>query len=200
MNFERRTFPRLSSTAQANSEMVTADVYNLNNRGTDMPIYEFFCKKCNTIYKFFSRTIDTTTIPKCPKCGSVKLERVFSTFATVKRKGEEGGPEAGMPDIDESKLERAVEMLEKDAVGMDEDDPRQTADFMRKLTDAAGISLGEGMEEALERMERGEDPDKIEEEMGDLLDDDSFRFDTKKKKGGKKAVSKPEVDETLYEL
>ncbi len=165
-----------------------------------MPIYEFFCKKCNTIYKFYSRTIDTTTIPKCPKCRRVKLERVFSSFATVRRKGEGGGPDAAMHDIDESKLERALDMLEKESAGMDEDDPRQAADFMRKLTDAAGISMGEGMAEALERMERGEDPDKIEQEMGDVLDDESFSFDTKKKKGGKKTASKPEVDETLYEL
>lgn len=164
-----------------------------------MPIYEFFCKKCNTIYKFFSRTIDTSTIPKCPKCRRVKLERVFSSFATVRSKGE-GGLDEAMPDIDESKLERAVEMLEKDAAGMDEDDPKQAADFMRKLTDAAGISLGEGMEEALDRMESGEDPNKIEKEMGDLLNEESFRFDAKKKKGKKKAAPIPEVDETLYEL
>ncbi len=165
-----------------------------------MPIYEFFCEKCNTIYKFFSRTIDTTTVPKCPKCRRVKLERVFSSFATVRSKGEQGGPDAGMPDIDESKLERAVELLEKESEGIDEDDPRQAADLMRKLTDAAGISMGEGMEEALERMERGDDPEEIEKEMGDLLDDESFSFDSKKKKRSKKADAKPEIDETLYEL
>jgi hypothetical protein len=71
---------------------------------------------------------------------------------------------------------------------------------MRKLTDAAGISLGEGMEEALARMEQGEDPDKIEAEMGELLSEDSLGFDSKKKKGRKKSEDKPEIDETLYEL
>lgn len=165
-----------------------------------MPIYEFFCKKCNTIYKFFSRTIDTTTIPKCPKCKRRKLERVFSSFAALSKKDKEGGPDAGIPDIDESKLESALAMIEKEAEGMDENDPGQAADLMRKLSDAAGISLGEGMEEALNRMERGEDPDKIEEELGDLLGEDSFQFESKKKKGAKKTASKPSVDETLYEL
>ncbi|MEQ9620196.1 MAG: zinc ribbon domain-containing protein [Deltaproteobacteria bacterium] len=165
-----------------------------------MPIYEFFCKKCNTIYKFFSRTIDTTTVPKCPKCRRAKLERVFSSFATVRSKGEDSGPGADMPDIDETKLERAVELLEKESRGIDEDDPRQAADLMRKLTDAAGISMGEGMEEAIARLEKGDDPEEIEREMGDLLDDESFKFDSKKKKRGKKADAKPEIDETLYEL
>jgi putative FmdB family regulatory protein len=158
-----------------------------------MPIYEFYCKKCNTIYKFYSRMIDTATIPRCPKCKRVKLERIFSSFATKSRRKGEG-------DIDEGRLERAIDMLEKESTGMDEDDPRQTADFMRKLTDAAGISMGEGMQEALERLERGEDPEKIEAEMGDLLDEESFSFEAKKKKSGKKTKAQPDVDETLYEL
>jgi putative FmdB family regulatory protein len=162
-----------------------------------MPIYEFFCKKCNTVFKFYSRTVDTTTIPKCPKCKRVKLERVFSSFATFGKKGK--GEEAA-PEIDGTKLERALSMLERDADSVDAENPKQTADFMRKLTDAAGISMGEGMEEALARMERGEDPDSIEAEMGELLSEDSFELDSKKKKGRKKSDNKPEIDETLYEL
>lgn len=165
-----------------------------------MPIYEFFCKKCNTVYKFYSRTIDTTTIPKCPGCKRVKLERVFSSFATLSKKDKEGGHEAGLAGIDESRLEKAMDMLEKEAGSIDEDDPRKAADLMRKLTDAAGISMGEGMEEALSRLERGEDPDDIEGEMGGLLDDESFSFESKKKKGAKRVQAKPKVDETLYEL
>jgi putative FmdB family regulatory protein len=165
-----------------------------------MPIYEFYCKKCNTVYKFYSRTIDTSTIPKCPRCKRVKLERIFSSFATLSTRGGEDSPDAGMPDIDESKLERAMAMLEKETRGMDENDPTQAADLMRKLTDAAGVSLGEGMEEALSRMEKGEDPDKIEEELGDLLGEESFSFESRKKKGTKKNSPKPKIDETLYEL
>ena len=162
-----------------------------------MPIYEFFCKKCNTVFKFYSRAIDTTTIPKCPRCKRVKLERMFSSFATPGKSGK-GGDDS--PEIDGSKLEKALSMLERDADSVDAENPKQTADFMRKLTDAAGISMGEGMEEALARLERGEDPDSIEAEMGELLSGDSFEFDSKKKKGRKKSDNKPEIDETLYEL
>jgi putative FmdB family regulatory protein len=165
-----------------------------------MPIYEFYCKKCNTVYKFYSRTIDTSTVPKCPRCKRVRLERIFSSFATLSKRESEESADAGMPDIDESKIERAMAMLEKETRGMDENDPTQAADLMRKLTDAAGISLGEGMEEALSRMEKGEDPDKIEEELGDLLGDESFSFDSKKKKRNTKSRARPNVDETLYEL
>lgn len=163
-----------------------------------MPIYEFFCKKCNTVYKFYSRTIDTETVPRCPVCKRVKLERVFSSFATLSGKTGEGRG-GGVPDIDESKLEKVMAMLEKESGAIDQDDPKQAAGLMRKLTDASGISLGPGMEEALARMESGEDPDKIEEEMGDLLEGESLEFGTKKR-GKKKQDGKPALDDKLYEL
>lgn len=163
-----------------------------------MPIYEFYCKKCNTVYKFYSRTIDTETVPRCPKCKRPKLERIFSAFATISNRGDEGEGGQDMPQIDESKLEKAMSMLEREADKINEDDPRQAADFMRKLTDATGINLGPGMEEALARLERGEDPEKIEEEMGDLLEDEDFSIGSKKSKSKKE--EKPTVDETLYEL
>jgi len=71
---------------------------------------------------------------------------------------------------------------------------------MRKLTKKSGIDLGEEMEEALARMESGEDPDRIEEAMGDLLKSDD-PMSLLKKKGGRAARrAEPVRDETLYEL
>jgi hypothetical protein len=55
------------------------------------------------------------------------------------------------------------------------------------------------MEEALRRMERGEDPEQIEAEMGDLLEgEEPFTFAQKGKRGARKP--RPHVDETLYDL
>ena len=51
---------------------------------------------------------------------------------------------------------------------------------MRKLTDATGLSLGPKMEEALARMEKGEDPEKVEEEMGDSIGEDDLVRDGEK--------------------
>ena len=45
---------------------------------------------------------------------------------------------------------------------------------MRKLFDATGLPVAGGMEEALRRMEAGEDPEKIEEDMGEVLEGDPF--------------------------
>jgi putative FmdB family regulatory protein len=163
-----------------------------------MPIYEFYCHKCNTVYSFFSRTVNTEKIPKCPKCKKIKLKRQMSIFARVSR-GKDEPVDDDMPPIDEAKMEKAMSMLADEADRINEDDPRQAAKLMRKLSDATGLNLGAGMEEALSRMERGEDPEKIEEEMGDLLEgEEPFIFGTKTKKGGKR--QKPLVDEKLYDL
>jgi putative FmdB family regulatory protein len=163
-----------------------------------MPIYEFYCKKCDTIYNFFSRTINTEKIPTCPRCGKVKLKRKVSIFAALSGKKEDAA-QGDMPPIDESKLEKAMSMLAGQADKINEDDPRQAAQLMRKLTEATGLKMGQGMEEALSRMERGEDPDKIEAELGDLLEgEDPFTLDSESGSSGK--AKKPKVDETLYDL
>jgi hypothetical protein len=122
----------------------------------------------------------------------------MSQFATIRTRGDDQSGDQPMPDIDEGNLEKAMEMLASEVGGINEDDPRQAARLMRKLTDMTGMSLGPGMEEAMSRMERREDPDKIEEEMGDLLEGDEPFI-----AGGGRSVPKkktPRVDETLYEL
>jgi putative FmdB family regulatory protein len=165
-----------------------------------MPIYEFYCHTCNTIYNFFSKSVNTEKVPTCPKCKNVSLKRKVSLFAAItgQRKGD-GDAEDGMPPIDESKMEKAMAMLASEAEKISDDDPRQAARLMRKLSEATGLRMGAGMEEALGRMERGEDPDRIEQEMGDLLEgEDPFIFEQKSSSAGKKP--KPNVDDTLYDL
>jgi hypothetical protein len=96
-------------------------------------------------------------------------------------------------------MEQAMGMLAREAEHINEDDPRQAAQLMRKLSDATGLRMGSGMEEALSRMERGEDPEKIEAEMGDLLEgEEPFLLEAKAIRS--KRTLQPRVDDTLYEL
>ncbi len=161
-----------------------------------MPIYEFYCSDCNTIYNFYSKRIDTETRPDCPKCDRSELARQVSMFATIGKASEDDDQLAG---IDESKMEQALDSLMRESENINEDDPKQMATLMRKFTDRTGINLGDNMEEAISRMEKGEDPDQIENEMGDLLDGDDFSFEMMKKKAMSKAAP-PSHDETLYDL
>ncbi len=162
-----------------------------------MPIYEFYCESCNTIFNFFSRSINTTKKPKCPQCKTKNLSRQMSAFAFTGRARESDDTE-DLP-FDESKMEQAMQMLAGQAETINEDDPRQAAELMRRMSKMAGLELGDGMQEALSRMENGEDPDQIEADMGDLLEnEDPFKLAAKKGAAGRRSA--PRRDETLYDL
>jgi hypothetical protein len=92
-------------------------------------------------------------------------------------------------------------MLASEADKIDEDDPKQAANLMRKLSDMTGIKLGDGMDEALRRMEKGEDPEQVEAELGDILEEeDPFSLSGKKGMRNKTKRTEPFKDETLYDL
>ena len=45
-----------------------------------MPIYEYACADCGTKFEKFVRTTDAQAEIYCPKCGSAKTEKAFSSF------------------------------------------------------------------------------------------------------------------------
>jgi putative FmdB family regulatory protein len=164
-----------------------------------MPIYEFYCEDCNTVFNFFSKTINTSKKPKCPKCKTRTLTRQISMVAFTGRATE--GKEMDDLPFDSGKMEQAMQMLAGEADKMNEDDPKQAANLMRKLSDMTGLKLGDGMDEALRRMERGEDPEQVEAELGDILEqEDPFSLQEKKAKNIKTRYREPLRDDTLYDL
>ena len=170
-----------------------------NRKPIIMPIYEFYCDTCNVIFNFLSSRINTTAKPDCPRCGKKEINRQISTFATIGKASEKN--DDMMAGMDETKMEEAFGSLMQEAEGMNEDDPRQMATLMRKFTEKTGMNLGDTMEEAISRMEKGEDPDVIEKEMGDQLDgDDLFSFDGMRKKAMSVEKQAPSHDEKLYKL
>ncbi|MCX5844227.1 MAG: zinc ribbon domain-containing protein [Deltaproteobacteria bacterium] len=45
-----------------------------------MPIYEFKCKKCSTIFEILFRSSNESLTVSCPACKSKKAERLLSKF------------------------------------------------------------------------------------------------------------------------
>lgn len=162
-----------------------------------MPVYEFYCVDCHRIYNFLSRRITTEKRPACPRCGRPDLEKQVSPFAFSHGRKDE--PVEGIPDMDEERMERALEGLAGEMDGIDENDPRQMARFMRRFSEATGIDLGSRAEEAIRRLEAGEDPEKIEEEMGDLAELEN-PFVREGVAGVKRRLAPPQRDETLYAM
>ena len=78
----------------------------------------------------------------------------------------------GMPDLNDPKIARAMAEMERDALGMDENNPRHMAQLLKKMKSILPPgAVPREFDQAVKRLEAGEDPEKIEEEMGPLFDE-----------------------------
>ena len=143
-----------------------------------MPIYEYACPKCRVIFNFLSKRINPDRLPVCPKCGNKKLTKEMSRFATLRglkeppAKSESESGEPPMPDFDDPRMERAMMEMERDMEHLDENNPKHMAHMMRKMKDLMPPgTMPKELDVAIKRLEAGEDPEKIEEDMGDVLGD-----------------------------
>ena len=135
-----------------------------------MPIYEFACDRCRKVFQFFFRTVNIRKKPTCPQCGKRGLKRRMSGFA-VRKSGGENREERPEPDIDPIRFEKAMAKLERHVDEIDESNPREMGRFMRHMMKESGMELDSDMETAISRLEAGEDPERIEEDMGGVLGD-----------------------------
>jgi len=165
-----------------------------------MPVYEFLCADCNRVFSFLARGPEAAKRkPACPKCGRRRMRKLFSLFAAGRKTGEgRASPPAATGDAtdapggaEDARMERAMMELARDMESLDENNPRQMAAAMRRLSDATGEDLGPEMGEMVRRLEAGEDPEKVEEEMGDVLGDNGL---------GGGAGAAPTHDDGLYDL
>ncbi len=138
-----------------------------------MPIYEFFCPHNRRIYSFLARSLAYAgKTPRCPDGDALPMERLVSPFAVTGRAQEPGA--AGSDDApDDPRMERAMMEMEREFSSLGDDDnpdPRALARMMRKMTELGGGGVPDAMNEMMARLEKGEDPDKLEEEYGDALE------------------------------
>ena len=141
-----------------------------------MPIYEFACPKCRKIFNFLSKRINPDRIPVCPKCGNERMTKEVSRFAMPRGVKEPAaqpeGAEGPAPDFDDPRMERAMMDLERDMEHLDENNPKHMAHIMRKMKDVMPPgTMPKELDVAIKRLEAGEDPEKIEADMGDVLGD-----------------------------
>jgi putative FmdB family regulatory protein len=119
-----------------------------------MPLYEYRCNACRrrvTLLRSFS---DTST-PCCPECQSQDLSRLVSRVSVLKS--------------EESRLDSLADP--SSLAGLDENDPRSVARWMRKMSQETGEDMGPEFDEMVGRLEAGESPEAIEESMGELGDE-----------------------------
>lgn len=127
-----------------------------------MPIYEYRCGGCNRkvslFFPNFSVAERRTAAGEnhCPRCGSAELSRVMSRPNTLRSESmdESGG------DFGEGANDAIME-------GLSDDDPRAVARWARRMKESLGedLDMGPEFDQALARIESGEDPEKVMEDI-----------------------------------
>jgi putative FmdB family regulatory protein len=119
-----------------------------------MPIYEYNCLDCRRRVSIFFRTYSDASdeAARCPRCNGANLRRLVSKVAVLRS--------------EESRLDGMAD--ESFLSGLENEDPRALAGMMRKMSDEMGEPLDPEMHEVVQRLERGESPETIEQSMPDL--------------------------------
>jgi putative FmdB family regulatory protein len=121
----------------------------------EMPIYEYRCDQCRKKVSILTLRISEKVDERCEHCGSTSLTRLLSRFATARS--------------EESRLDSLADPA--NLAGLDENDPRSMARWMRKMGKEMGEEFGgEDFDEMVDEMESGKMPD---DESGDLTPGDS---------------------------
>lgn len=121
-----------------------------------MPIYEYYCADCRKRVSVFFRTMSEASddAARCPNCQGAHLRRLVSRVAVLKS--------------EESRMENLADPSMM--AGLENEDPRALASFMRRMSGEIGEPLDAEMNEVLDRLESGESPDSIDASMPDMGD------------------------------
>lgn len=98
-----------------------------------MPIFEFDCQACGRRTTALVLSRDRVNEVRCSRCGSDKLSKLFSRFAT--------------PRSEEARLESLARP--ESFAGVDESDPRSVSRWMKRMGDEVGEDLGSAFEEEM---------------------------------------------------
>src|SRR4051812_12963585 len=135
-----------------------------------MPIYEYYCPQNHTIYQFYAKTLaQGQTVPKCPDNAKYPMKKMLSGFAITsggKASETEPKPAASGDPVEDARMDAAMNAMEKEFSGVDENDPRAMARMMRKMSEMTGEKIDGEMEEVVRKLEEGADPESLEEQMG----------------------------------
>ncbi len=122
-----------------------------------MPIYEYHCADCRRRVSLLVMRISSPDTPHCPRCGGERLTRLMSRFATLRS--------------EDDRLESLADPSHLG--GLDENDPRSVARWMKKMGGELGEDVGEDwdsmVDEAVDEEEARGDGEASETSAGDDL-------------------------------
>jgi putative FmdB family regulatory protein len=116
-----------------------------------VPLYDYRCKKCEHTFTLMYGSVEAMehAAPRCPACGSDALSQLITGVSVIAS--------------EETRMDRMADPAR--FAGLDEDDPRAMGQAMRQMADELGEDLGPEVDEAIGRLEAGEDPASVERSM-----------------------------------
>jgi len=140
-----------------------------------MPIYEYYCKACNTIFNFYSKSFSVKKNPVCPRCQGPIKKHVSSFAFSQKQKGPDSLP------MSSKRLDDGLKRL-KD---YDSKNPEDAAKLRKKFSKMMNVNFEEGKKKSDAVLDAEQD-----RKISGVRD----------KPLGEDHEAPPERDDTLYEL
>ena len=178
-----------------------------------MPIYEFACNDCRTIFSFFARRVNTTATPSCPKCGK-PLDRQVSLFRAARGSqpdadplglGDDGldGDFPDIPDFDpgDSRAAAAIAEMGDRIDRIDPSNPAEAAGVLKEFSQKSGIRFNKGVADAIESLASGDTSEATQQRLAEAMEGGHLLEEIKK--AGQAQASAPAPfakDPTLYDL
>ena len=121
-----------------------------------MPVYEYRCQECHKKYEIRLTYSEYDAYqPICPQCSSNQVQRIIRKIRVTTN--------------DFSRLSEMADPSNLDAI---EDDPRKLGKMMRDMREQVGAGdLPGEFDEVVDRLEKGQSPDEIDQAFPDLGND-----------------------------
>jgi len=125
-----------------------------------MPSYEYRCLNCSKRFEVFLSYDQYGNVDiRCTHCDSTNITRKIGRIRIAKSE------DSRMDDL-------ASDFSDPAALAGLEDDPKALGQMMRKMSSEMGEDMGPEFDEVIDRLEKGQSPDEIEEALPDLGGDD----------------------------
>ncbi len=117
-----------------------------------MPSYEYRCLSCRKKFEVFMTYAEYGAREiTCPQCGGREVQRRIGRIRVTR-----------------SDSDRMDRIADPSVLGSLDEDPRALGKMMREMRSELGENMGPEFDEVVGRLEKGQTPDQIEQELPDL--------------------------------
>ncbi len=117
-----------------------------------MPYYEYYCTDCNQNFEIFLTYQEYgSQMTNCPMCDSLQIKRIIKPVRVARS--------------EEGRLESLTDP--EQLAGLD-NDPQTLGKMMRQMSRELGEDMGPEFDEVVDRLEKGQSPEDIEQDLPDL--------------------------------